>query len=100
MLEYKNTLILKSKLKKILENFFLQSQIIAELNRKLSNKVMINVGLCISLFDILEIAESFLFPGDGAAHTRYRKYVIEKKKYYHFFSLFIWWSNSNFLMSG
>lgn len=55
----------------------LQDQIISELNRKLSNKVMINVGLCISLFDITEIGESFLFPGDGAAHTRVKfRYLV------------------------
>ena len=48
----------------------LQDQITAELNRKLANKVIINVGLCISLFDIAEISDSFIYPGDGAAHTR------------------------------
>nr|ACO11554.1 DNA-directed RNA polymerase III subunit RPC8 [Caligus rogercresseyi] len=41
-----------------------------EINRKLSNRVVHNVGLAVCLFDILEIGESFLFPGDGASHTR------------------------------
>nr|ACO15726.1 DNA-directed RNA polymerase III subunit RPC8 [Caligus clemensi] len=41
-----------------------------EINRKLSNKVVLNVGLAVCLFDILEIGESFLFPGDEASHTR------------------------------
>merc|ERR1712096_572093 len=48
----------------------LEEQLTDEINRKLSNKVMINVGLCLSLHDILEIGESFLFPGDGASHTK------------------------------
>lgn len=28
-----------------------------------------NVGLCIMLYDITEIEESHIFPGDGASHT-------------------------------
>ena len=42
----------------------LQDQLTDEINRKLANKVMINVGLCLSLHDILEVGESFLFPGN------------------------------------
>lgn len=41
-----------------------------ELNRKLSNKVYLNVGLCIALNDILRIDESYIFPGDGSSHTK------------------------------
>ncbi|XP_011304208.1 DNA-directed RNA polymerase III subunit RPC8 [Fopius arisanus] len=41
-----------------------------ELNRKLANKVYLNVGLCIALHDILKIEESFIFPGDGSSHTK------------------------------
>jgi len=48
----------------------LDEQLTDEINRKLANKVMINVGLCLSLHDILEVGESFLFPGDGASHTK------------------------------
>ena len=56
----------------------LQDQITAELNRKLANKVIINVGLCISLFDITEISDSFIFPSDGAAHTRVKfRYLVK-----------------------
>ncbi|EFN81651.1 DNA-directed RNA polymerase III subunit RPC8 [Harpegnathos saltator] len=40
-----------------------------ELNRKLGNKVYVNVGLCIMLYDITKIEESHVFPGDGASHT-------------------------------
>ena len=41
----------------------LEEQLTDELNRKLSNRVLLNVGLCLSLFDILDIGESFIFPG-------------------------------------
>ena len=40
-----------------------QQQIKDELNYKLSNRVLINVGLCISLYDITEIGESHILPG-------------------------------------
>jgi len=50
----------------------LEDQLTDEINRKLANKVLINVGLCLSIHDIVEIGESFLFPGDGASHTKVR----------------------------
>ncbi|CAG2117265.1 unnamed protein product [Medioppia subpectinata] len=40
-----------------------------ELNRKLANRVIINTGLCICLFDITSIGKSFLHQSDGATHT-------------------------------
>ncbi|XP_060520838.1 DNA-directed RNA polymerase III subunit RPC8 [Cylas formicarius] len=40
-----------------------------ELNKKLANKVVLNVGLCIALFDITSLKESFIIPSDGASHT-------------------------------
>ena len=40
------------------------------LNRKLANTVLHKVGLVIGVFDILHIDQSYLFPGDGAAHTK------------------------------
>ena len=41
-----------------------------EINRKLANKVMIGLGLCLALWDVIEIGESFVFPGDSASHTK------------------------------
>ena len=41
-----------------------------ELNKKLANKVIYQVGLCIALFDIKQIDESYVFPGDGSSHTK------------------------------
>jgi len=40
-----------------------------ELNNQLANKVIVNVGLCITLFDILTVGQSFLHPGDASSHT-------------------------------
>lgn len=48
-----------------------------ELNRKLSNKVFLNVGLCIALHDILEIGDSYILSDDGSSHTKVRfRYVV------------------------
>ena len=41
-----------------------------ELNNKYANKVVFELGLCIALFDILLIEDSYVFPGDGSSHTR------------------------------
>lgn len=32
-------------------------------------QVVLNVGLCLALFDIKHIGDSHLFPGDGSSHT-------------------------------
>ncbi|XP_050311744.1 DNA-directed RNA polymerase III subunit RPC8 [Anthonomus grandis grandis] len=50
-------------------NMKLNDAIAIELNKKLANKVVLNVGLCIALFDITALKESFIIPGDGASHT-------------------------------
>lgn len=46
------------------------------LNRKFSNKVLHNVGLCVSLFDIIKVNEFFLLAGDGATQTKIRFNLI------------------------
>ncbi|KAG7296128.1 DNA-directed RNA polymerase III subunit RPC8 [Plutella xylostella] len=47
------------------------------LNRKLANKVVLNVGLCIALFDITHIGDSHIFPGDGSSHTEVKfRYIV------------------------
>lgn len=35
-----------------------------------SPQVVYNVGLCICLYDITKLDDSYIFPGDGAAHTK------------------------------
>lgn len=57
---------------RILPNKFnrsIEDAIAQELNDRFANKVIINVGLCITLFDILETKDSFIYQGDGSAHT-------------------------------
>ncbi|KAL3285084.1 hypothetical protein HHI36_019208 [Cryptolaemus montrouzieri] len=40
-------------------------------------QVVLNVGLCIALFDIKRLEESYIFPGDGASHTRVHfRYIV------------------------
>ncbi|KOB78097.1 DNA-directed RNA polymerase III 25 kDa polypeptide [Operophtera brumata] len=47
------------------------------LNRKLANKVVLNVGLCIALYDITDIGHSYIFPGDGSSHTEVKfRYMV------------------------
>uniref|UniRef100_A0A023FA39 DNA-directed RNA polymerase III subunit RPC8 n=1 Tax=Triatoma infestans TaxID=30076 RepID=A0A023FA39_TRIIF len=48
----------------------LKTSISNYLNEKLSNKVVKNIGLCVALFDIESMDDSFIFPGDGGAHTK------------------------------
>ncbi|RWS04254.1 DNA-directed RNA polymerase III subunit RPC8-like protein [Dinothrombium tinctorium] len=50
-------------------NLPLHEAIAEELNRKLANRVLINVGLCITLYDIIKVHESFILKGDGCSHT-------------------------------
>jgi len=55
----------------------LNDAIADELNRKLANHVLYNVGLCMALHDISSLEESFILPGDGASHTKTTfRYVV------------------------
>ncbi|KAH8264808.1 hypothetical protein KR038_002090 [Drosophila bunnanda] len=48
-----------------------------EIDRKLANKVLLNVGLCIALKDIVSLKDSVILPGDGASHTEvFFRYVV------------------------
>lgn len=48
-----------------------------ELNKKFANKVIFQLGLCVALFDIKEIYDSSILPGDGSSHTQVLfRYVI------------------------
>ena len=49
----------------------------SELNLKFSNKVVYELGLCIALYDIKNIDDSYIFPGDGCSHTRVTfRYIV------------------------
>ncbi|XP_043931617.1 DNA-directed RNA polymerase III subunit RPC8 isoform X2 [Protopterus annectens] len=55
----------------------LNDAIAEELNKKLANKVVYSVGLCICLYDITKLEDSYIFPGDGASHTKVHfRYVV------------------------
>nr|CAG4635060.1 EOG090X0DHL [Alona affinis] len=41
-----------------------------ELNLKFANKVVLNVGLCIALWDITKRGKSFILPSDSGHHTK------------------------------
>ena len=58
------------KIQPWLFNVDLHDAVSVELNRRFANKVVYNVGLCICLFDIIKFEDSFIFPGDGASHTK------------------------------
>lgn len=40
--------------------------IMEELNYKYANKVLHDVGLCVAVFDLLEIFDAFVYQGDGS----------------------------------
>jgi len=65
---------------KLTPNLFNKSRneaIANELNKKLANKVVINVGLCICLYDVTKIGDSHIIPGDGSAHLKVTfRYVV------------------------
>ena len=35
-----------------------------------ANKVLVDVGLCITLFDFLEVGDPYIYPAEGSAHQR------------------------------
>lgn len=41
-----------------------------QIDIKFANKIILDVGLCISLFDFLEIGDPYVYPAEGSAHQR------------------------------
>ncbi len=41
-----------------------------EVDRKYANKIVMDVGLGVCLYDFVEIGDAYLYPSDGAAHHR------------------------------
>ncbi|KAL5018940.1 hypothetical protein ScPMuIL_004662 [Solemya velum] len=55
----------------------LNDAIVESLNKKLANKVVYKVGLCVTLWDVTKLEESYVFPGDGSSHTTVHfRYVV------------------------
>ena len=51
-------------------------QVAEEINRKVANKVVVGLGLCLALYDITDIGKSFVFPGDSATHTKVLLWIL------------------------
>lgn len=47
-----------------------QIRLLNRLNSFVCLQVVYNVGLCICLYDITKLEDSYIFPGDGASHTK------------------------------
>lgn len=47
-----------------------------ELNKKLANKVLHNVGLCISFREVVEFGDSCILPNDGKLKIIYIKLLL------------------------
>nr|CAG4638051.1 EOG090X0DHL [Chydorus sphaericus] len=64
--------LLRPPVEFLAEKFHLDhDQAISEtLNKKFANKVLLNVGLCIALWDITKRGESFIMPGRSGHHTK------------------------------
>uniref|UniRef100_A0A8C8UCX1 DNA-directed RNA polymerase subunit n=1 Tax=Peromyscus maniculatus bairdii TaxID=230844 RepID=A0A8C8UCX1_PERMB len=57
----------------------LNDSIAKELNKKLANKFVYNVRLCICLFDITKLEDAYVFPEDRAPHTKvYFQYSLQQ----------------------
>ena len=41
----------------------------SQINAKYSNRVLLNVGLCLIVFDFIHVGDSMIGQGDGAAYT-------------------------------
>jgi DNA-directed RNA polymerase III subunit RPC8 len=62
--------IVEDKLKILPEQFDRDSRdvLIEQIDSKYSNKVLLEVGLCISFYDILEVQDAFVYPAEGSCH--------------------------------
>ncbi|KIH53435.1 RNA polymerase Rpb7 protein [Ancylostoma duodenale] len=40
------------------------------INQRLSNKVVPELGLCICVYDLLEVGVTYILPGEGSGHTK------------------------------
>ncbi|EDV27426.1 uncharacterized protein TRIADDRAFT_53108 [Trichoplax adhaerens] len=61
----KDTIRIKPHLFRLDIHYVIEEQ----LNKKFANKVVHNVGLCIGVYDILSISDSYVLPGDGSSFT-------------------------------
>mmetsp|Transcript_6818 Transcript_6818/g.10688 ORF Transcript_6818/g.10688 Transcript_6818/m.10688 type:complete len:245 (-) Transcript_6818:682-1416(-) len=64
--------LLKDTVRIAPENFSIDTTqaIFEELTKKYSNKIVNNLGLCISVYDLVSVGDPYLYPNDGASHTK------------------------------
>lgn len=41
-----------------------------EIDRKYANKVIADVGLCVTMYDFVSIGDAFVHPSDGTSHSQ------------------------------
>jgi DNA-directed RNA polymerase III subunit RPC8 len=44
--------------------------LLEQIDLKFANKVLVDVGLCITLFDFIDVGDPFIYPAEGSAHQR------------------------------
>jgi DNA-directed RNA polymerase III subunit RPC8 len=44
--------------------------LVEEIDRKYANKVVADVGLCVTLYDFVHIGDAFVHPADGTSHSQ------------------------------
>ncbi len=42
----------------------------SQINEKYGDKVLPNIGLCITLYDLVELGDSFIYPSEGSVHIK------------------------------
>lgn len=50
--------------------------LIEQIEIKYANKVLLDVGLCISFYDFVEVGDPFIYPAEGAAHQQVKFRMI------------------------
>ena len=62
--------VVEDKLKILPEQFDRDTSevLIEQIDEKYSNKVLLEVGLCISFYDFVEVGSHYVYPAEGSAH--------------------------------
>eukprot|EP00596_Hydrurales_sp_CCMP1899_P005851 CAMPEP_0119046812 /NCGR_PEP_ID=MMETSP1177-20130426/49064_1 /TAXON_ID=2985 /ORGANISM="Ochromonas sp, Strain CCMP1899" /LENGTH=224 /DNA_ID=CAMNT_0007020491 /DNA_START=39 /DNA_END=710 /DNA_ORIENTATION=- len=66
--------VIEDKLKTVPEEFDRDATevMLEQIDMKFANKIILEVGLCISVFDFLEVGDPYVYPAEGSAHQRVR----------------------------
>ena len=64
--------VIEDKLRTLPDQFARDSEavLLDQIDIKFANKVLVDVGLCITLFDFLEVGDPYIYPAEGSAHQR------------------------------